>query len=289
MHKRMERKKLEWKIREEARSILQKTTTPRTISSLQFLAIVHEMLRKGTTRKKRSIYYEAVEVFRSQSRVDALIKRYTRRFGCEMEDLGIRASLKGLFSGRIVFISHKDEAVELGGKNMIPEMAEIAAVRHSAKCVLVVEKDTVLSMVEDPSLIVVCGKGYPCRNTLRLLALLEQQTEILCMTDFDPYGLHIFSVYKRCIHRMRRIGLCSGDLFRYGIEPGHCIQLNKYDRQMIRKLVAEEPVVRDETRFIEGLGFKLELEALVARSGFSILAHLKAWEYDREHASDIPK
>ena len=204
--------------------------------------------------------------------MDALISKYKHKFACQMENLYIKPGLKGLVYGKMDLILNQSQLLSLEGKSLIPDMTEINDVSHTIKTVLVIEKDTVFSKVEDPSLIIVCGKGYPCSNTLKLLKLLERKSNIFCLTDFDPYGLHIFTIYKKYIRSIRRIGLCSDDLFRHKVTVQQCIELNKYDLKMIERLKNTE--VKDDAMFIEGLGMKIELEMLLNRTDFNILDYL---------------
>lgn len=275
----MNTEKIRARIQDEVRAILAAGITPRAVRSLAFLSTVYRNMGTRVYRNKRGLYYDSVETFGSQQTVNTLIKKYTRRLGCGMDELFIRASLKGLFSGHLTFVA-ADSTFGLCGKNLIPEMSGIVAVRHSVQRVLVVEKDTVFSSVEDPSLIVVCGRGYPCANTLRLLSLLAQTADLFCMTDLDPYGLHIFTVYRRHIKGMRRIGLCRSDLFRYKVDRSQCTRLNRHDTRMIERLLEHEaqrpgtPLLGD-IRLVEGLGLKLELEAITSRDGFAIAEYLE--------------
>lgn len=111
--------------------------------------------------------------------------------------------------------------------------------------------------------LIICGKGYPCKNTIALLKRLSPTvSNIFCLTDFDPYGFHIFLIYKRSIPKIQRIGLCVEDLFENRINYSECIKLNERDLKMIEKIrkMEDSEKLLEELDFMEGLGMKMELE-----------------------------
>lgn len=288
-------KKIKNLIRNEMLYLLKQCFYPNILQDLKFLSILFKLQDSQMFRNKRSIYYDSVDIFKSQEVTNSLIKKFTKKFDCKMSDLYIKSSLKGIFYGIIRFYKKDGTIEELKGKNLIPDISEIVKIENNIKKVLVIEKDTVFSHITDVSLIIICGKGYPCNNTIEFLKLFNEDTEIFCMTDFDPFGIHIFLVYKEKINRIKRIGIMSEDLIKYKINKMECIKLNKYDYlkiKSIRKKFAEKVNLFDNFKikgdirnsidegiisdldFIEGFGFKLELEAIVINENFNILKYL---------------
>lgn len=271
------------KIREEIINVLQKSYVSNILSVLTFLSILYNLQEEKMYRNKRSIYYDCVSVFKSQDVVDRLIARYMRKFECTMYDLYIKASLKGIFYGELIFYYKNGVIQECYGKNIIPDMTEVSGVENRCKTVLVVEKDSVFSHVTDESLIVVCGKGYPCHNTTQLLNFFSYDTRIFCLTDFDPHGIEIFLTYKERVGRIVRTGIKAGDLFKYKIRKIEAIPLNKWDQrkaQSIRKRrlsLNEKAEIEYDLDFMEAIGFKIELEAIVLNDTFNIIDYLKAY------------
>lgn len=262
----------------EAKAILSEPMGECSIRKLKFLQIVFELVCSGRRLVKRSVYYQSVPIFGSQRVTNSLIKHYTGKFKCRQEDLNIRSGLKGIFSGSLTFHTIRegstpvDELVLEQNSGIIPDMNDIRAVECSYKTILVVEKETIFNrIVQDreacKDMLVVCGKGYPCSNTMSLLRELESCCKILCLTDLDPYGLHIFLTYKKSIGTIERMGIDHGDLFRYKVDRDDCIPLSIYDLRMIK--VLKETSMREEAVFLEGLGYKMELEILFNQSGFS--------------------
>lgn len=252
-----------------------------SMMKIKFLQIVFQQLRCDSIILRRSIYYEAVPIFKKQSSVDALIKFYTKKFNCESTDLHIRSSLKGIYYGELQFITKDGKIVDSSlGKAIIPYMDEIGNVVHQYSTVLVIEKEAIFDRMKSKvseKILLICGKGYPCGNTLKLLKNLQNSCNIYCLTDFDPFGLHIFLIYNACINKIRRIGIGYSDLFNYPVKKSNCISLNKYDYRMIEKLKKSQ--LSAEAKFIEGIGYKMEIEIVFGEKDFDIgkFIHSKVW------------
>lgn len=264
------------KIQKEIESIKNTPTSKSKEAVLKFLSIVFKSLDKGVIRSKRSVFYDCVSVFKTQTRVDSLIKKYTCKFQCKMEDLNIRASPKGLFYGDLTFEFFNGQRIEYHGKNLIPEIVDVKSVILKTKIILIIEKDTVFENVCCESLVVICGKGYPCTNTISLLKMLEPHVKMYCLTDLDPYGLHIYTNYKKHIPSVQRIGLSSEDVFKYKLDTSQSIPLSKYDYKMIEKLRNFD--VLPELMFIEGIEAKIELEMVLNKDEFDIFEYLEKLE-----------
>lgn len=252
----------------ELEKILLNTLNQTAYRKLKFLHSIHGLIQSSRRINRRTLFYDAVPIFGVQSRVDSLTKKYTKIFECKQEDLHLTTSLKGVFHGRIVFILRDSTQIEWIGKHQIPDMDEVVRVIHGYDRALVIEKDTIFSRVAGDGHLTVCGKGYPCQNTLRFLKMLEG-VKMDCLTDFDPYGLDIFLVYKKNLPGIKRIGLSIKDILRYKVKKEDCIELNYFDRRLLGRLRREEGVW-EEAEFIEGLGMKMELEILLNRVDFDI-------------------
>lgn len=252
-------------IRSQVISILNSPISHSSLSKLKFLQIIHSSLLKDTFISKRSIFYSSVPLFKSQNIVNSLIEKYSKIFQCNQDSLKVKSGLKGLLSGNIKFILNNNDTVFINGKSLIPDISTVKEIQHDYKTILVIEKDTIFDKIlsNNMNYMVVCGKGYPCKNTINLLKRLSSTiSNIFCLTDFDPYGIHIFLIYKRNIPKIQRIGLCIENLFKNKLNYDECIKLTERDLKMIeriRKGEGDEGVLK-ELEFMEGLGMKMELE-----------------------------
>lgn len=261
-------------IREELESILKGFIDENAMKKIKFLQSIHSLLKLGQSTNKRTLFYDSVPIFKTQNSINKLVRRYSRIFGCEQKDLNIKSSLKGIFHGRLIFIMKNNKRIEYEGKNLIPDMDDVIEIKHSYKIALVIEKDTVFSKVESQRYLTVCGKGYPCQNTVKFLKMMENTVKMYCLTDFDPYGLHIFITYKKTIPGMARIGLKIEDVLKYKVKKHDCIHLNDFDKRMIERLKKYSELCC-EAEFIEGLEMKMELEILFNRLDFDIFEYLE--------------
>ncbi|KAI5151171.1 meiotic recombination protein SPO11 [Enteropsectra breve] len=273
-HFRTERRddEIKSRIKNEVIVLLRSLWNEGTLRALKILCIFYWAVDKKRFINKRGIYYENAEIFLNQRNVDAMIKKYTRVLCCEKEELYVRAGLKGMFSGEIAFSGASGIS-----KGLIPEMSEVKEIGFSASRVLVVEKETVFERVQSSGHITVCGKGFPCRNTLRLLEMLAEGADVLCLTDFDPSGLLIYGTYKEAVPKIRRIGLGIEDLYRYGVSREGTIQLSERDKQILNSMEKNPKYYEctDEILFLMGYGRKIELEMIVNRDDFSIESYLE--------------
>lgn len=286
------------KIRNAFRILLNSSCfTLRTLQSLTFLNLIYKTIISKSFRNIRSIYYSSVTVFKSQPMVVRLLKKYTREFGCREADLGIKPGLKGFIIGRLKLMVNGTE-IRMEGKCLIPDMNQVDgvefAVNAEKRLILVVEKETIADRLEEEvmktnNLIIICGKGYPCRNTLKLIEMLGKskymeninKNKLYCMTDYDPHGLKIFMIYKKRVERIERIGLDGADLFKWHAERVNCATLSVWDYRMIKHL--ENTEMKRESRFIEGLGYKFELESVVCNVRFNLEEYLTKKDGDFEY------
>lgn len=259
---------LKVQIEKDTRSILQNMRSLAQIQKLKFYGIVHEMLSHDTSRSKREIFYMAVPVFKSQSVVDKLVKATSTKFGVCLDPY-ITASLKGLYSGPIRF--HSSEGVIQNSK-LIPDMQKVFRVECDATSVVVIEKDALFSFIVERTarsdILFVCGKGYPCRNTIKLLQMIKIKK--YGIFDFDPFGLHIFSVYRKSMSEedqptFLRLGITSQDLFDFKVSENDLISLNSRDLTYIENMIKRKDCesLNADLMFLKGLGKKLEMEAFI--------------------------
>lgn len=269
----MEGEKIKILIEEDTRSILKNLKSLAQIQKLKFYAIFYEMVSEGLCRTKREIFYMAVPVFKTQSVVDKLVKATSERVGKSLDQY-ITASLKGLYFGPIKFYSY-DGVIH--NSKLIPDMQKVYKVECTADSMVVIEKDALFSFITERTkrddILFICGKGYPCRNTMRLMQAIKVRK--YGIFDFDPYGLHIFSIYRKGLEKSEqdnfiRLGITSQDLFDFKVSENDLIEMKardlKYIENMIKRGVCES--LLPDLMFLKGLGKKLEMEAFITREPY---------------------
>ena len=178
-----------------------------------------KLIEQGKTTSIRGLYYllkhtiagTKEHTFDDQGDCDPIIEDVEVTLDSLREELHLYASNRGNMMGDLTLI---DNGVELNcsrvGRNgySIPSIVEpdiVKFVKHNAKFILHVEKDTVFSrFVEDEfwkkhKCILTHGSGQPPRGVRRLLNRMHKEFKlpIYCLLDNDPWGYYIYSVIKQ--------------------------------------------------------------------------------------------
>lgn len=239
---------------------------PNIIQRLKFYEQIHLGLTLNKIKNKREIYYNSVSIFKKQSIVDMLIKDTCNKLKCTQSDLLISTTLKGVFYGNITFYkNNKLVHVNLKGTSLIPDMNQIDRIEYTQKKCLIIEKDTIFSKIvreyTSNDILFICGKGYPCRNTILLVNKLNIRK--YGIFDFDPYGLEICTKYPS----IKKIGIDIKDINL--IDKQHFMILNKYDIRKINTLLKQK-VYEVELFYMLKNNIKIEIEGLFSAKGFDI-------------------
>jgi len=189
----------------------------------QVLCMYSTLLLCKHTVTTREMFYQKRALFKNTSQVQALIRAAASGLKVNSSAFNIVPSLKGLACGPFSITAHGMET-HFSGVCAIPRLADGAAALSSADIVLVVEKEAIFhTLVQKKeeiearvgkTMLIVTGKGYPCRNTLVLLMHLSH-IKTVGIFDCDPHGLNIFKVYKQgsrknphlCLPRLSRAGV----------------------------------------------------------------------------------
>ncbi|ORD96917.1 SPO11 [Hepatospora eriocheir] len=140
-------------------------------------------------------------------------------------------------------------------------MLFIRDIKLEYKKVLIIEKEAIIDTTECNGRLLVSGKGFPCRNTLSFLKFITCKYKYIILeslTDLDPHGLLIHLKYIEEIPKITRIGLSCEDLLKNGVDKHQCIPLTENDKNILKKLIKDN-FVKEEAKFIEGFGYKFEL------------------------------
>ncbi|KAF7696479.1 putative meiosis-specific protein SPO11 like protein [Cucumispora dikerogammari] len=271
------------KIKNETLYLL-KVKDTRFIIKLKFLEILKYMLKHNIKKSKREIFYTCPVIFGNQTRVDSIIKHYCATWQLEMSDINITISLKGIFIGRITFKINGEVIHQNQG--LIPDMLTIETIEIKHKKILVVEKDSMMSFINEVyiknkikmNFVLVSGKGYPDTNTKNFLQNIsrDKNIKIYGLFDFDPHGLDIYRVYKQTIN-IYRIGILSSDIFVYKVNEREMLKLKLNDFRKIESLISGENFIefQEDLLFLKGLRKKCEIEIFTAFNEKFIINYLE--------------
>ncbi|KAK0754401.1 Spo11/DNA topoisomerase VI subunit A [Schizothecium vesticola] len=205
----------------------------------RIIELSHEALLSGNIITKRNIFYQNVDLFKSQGVVDDLVDNLAYTLGLGREDLNIVAAAKGLISGPVDLILRGGDVVHCNlppGGILLPHIASVEKVDfHEAKWLLVVEKEATFKTLATSQYannsfagpgVIVTAKGFPDLATRRFLSVMHSarpHLRLYGLVDFDPHGIAIFRTYKsgskRLAHEqdttvpeMRWLGIRSSDV-----------------------------------------------------------------------------
>lgn len=225
------------RIKQETRALIAKKNYKNLTEKLKINATIINLLATNKTMKCREIYYQSPNIFKKQSRVSHFLHQLSSRLNVDLKDFNIMPSTKGVFIGKVVFYC-RDGKSRTMFSGLIPDMTNVTEIEVFHAKVLVVEKDCLLAFIQQSvrtECLLVSGKGYPCKNTITFLEMLQHtllknkietiaseckndhnegkckndhnedkreisqdkyKCKIFGLFDLDPSGLHIFKVYK---------------------------------------------------------------------------------------------
>ncbi|KAK3377542.1 Spo11/DNA topoisomerase VI subunit A [Podospora didyma] len=179
----------------------------------RILELSHEALLSGNIITKRNIYYQNIELFKSQSTVDDMIDNLAFTLGVGRGDLNIAATAKGLIAGLVDLIMKGGSIIKCDhshdGGTLLPSIDSIDKVDfRDAKWLLVIEKEATFRTLAESQYannskaghgIIVTAKGFPDLATRRFLSILHSvrpTLTVFALVDFDPHGIAILRTYK---------------------------------------------------------------------------------------------
>lgn len=264
-------------IKKNMRTCLSNIKSERDIRKIKLYEILNTISTTNTPKNIREIYYIGVNIFKNQNEVNNLIEEIEKKSGITREIFGIKNTQKGIFYGEVTFLFNNGNVLKTKNiVNLIPEMSEIKKISYTYQNIMVIEKDTAFSRItrivrnKRIKTLLVCGKGYPCRNTLMFLKMINESTKIYGLFDFDPFGLHIYTIYKYGssksilyrIESITRIGITSADIIKFKINKFDLINLNDKDMKKIEHLEKYREL-KEDLEFMMGLEKKMEIESLL--------------------------
>ncbi|XP_006457323.1 hypothetical protein AGABI2DRAFT_212660 [Agaricus bisporus var. bisporus H97] len=233
--------------------------------------LAHEAIVEDIPMTKRDIYYNDVQLFKSQKTVDTLVDDLAATFDLDRSSLNIRASSKGLIcgSGLTIYLTSGETVRPTDTKaTLIPAGEDIFSfgLSEDVRWVLIIEKEAVFQTLCNLEItnshdfpgrgLLITGKGYPdiaTRHLVKTLAdCLPPSIPIMALVDGDPYGLDILSVYKygsRALkHENERlaagdrvvwIGIWASEFSSLGIDKDKLLPISKGDEKKANSLLLQ--------------------------------------------------
>ncbi len=197
-----------------------------------------------------------------QSESNAVIEDIEVATGILREEMGgLSADVKGKVVGPIIVRSKGFEidATKLGDTalSLPPNPDDLDIVKVEANYVLVIEKDAIFQRLNregfwnKESCLLITAKGMPDRATRRFVRRLNEEygLPVYVLTDGDPYGWYIYSVYKSGSIKLsyesdrlatpeaKFVGVTATDIRAYKISDEYVIKATDRDLKRAQELL----------------------------------------------------
>lgn len=169
------------------------------IAVIKVTAWLIEHASKNMTTTVRDMYYRDIDLFQgNQNNANHIITMMMESLRVTMDDLKLYPSQKGL----VHYMSH----TELVPITFCHWLQKAKLVLNEPEAIVILEKDAVFQALvayleartNIPNLLLITGKGYPDRLTLRFTLALHLQllhVPVLGFVDSDVYGISIMNQY----------------------------------------------------------------------------------------------
>ncbi|MEM0024163.1 MAG: DNA topoisomerase IV subunit A [Thermofilaceae archaeon] len=286
----------------------------RFMQTVLMLSLIVRAIREGDYPTIRDLYYAGKhtleyidefgklrreETWDTQKESDSIIQDLEVLTGHLREHMGILHDTKGKIVGRIVIRSGTDtidcSRMGDGAYSIPPNPDSLELLSVDADYILVIEKDAIFNRLnkerfwEKNRCLLITGKGQPDRSTRRMVRRLweEHGLPVYVLTDADPYGFYIYSVYRSgsitlgyeserlATPRARFLGLTVTDIYDYKIPRNFIIKAKERDVKRAQELL-NYPWFRESKEWVRQLKLflekqeKVEIEAL-SGYGFKFL------------------
>lgn len=185
------------------------------VRAVALLDSIHGLLTSGRHATPRELFYTHAGLFQRQEQSNQVIKRLCQVLQVPRHSLNLMGTAKGLIRGHARLLEPRPDGsvaridcldpLEPRGHSISPLCAHSLRVESAARCVLVVEKETVFHRLLDDGLlerhghcIFVTARGFPDVPTRYLLRRLQKDCgapRVLLLVDADAFGLSIAATY----------------------------------------------------------------------------------------------
>lgn len=276
----------------------------RFMQTILMLRLIVEAMRADVYPTIRDLYYNGKHTINfnflgrtyrentwdEQSESNAVIEDIEVATNILREEMGVSADVKGKIVGPIIVRSqgYELDASKFGetALSLPVNVDALEIVKVEANYVLVIEKDAIFQRLvrekfwSQEGAILITAKGMPDRATRRFVRRLNEEYKlpVYVLTDGDPYGWYIYSVYKsgsiKLSYESERLatpnakflGLTATDIDLYKISDNYVIAANDRDVKRAQELLRypwfQKPEWTREINLFLKRKKKVEIEAL---------------------------
>ncbi len=301
------KKTLELGNKTSKRSFFNLTNAKRFLQTLEVASICKNLLTSGKHASLRDVFYMAkrtipktkVNLVDEQSESDNVIEDLEVVTENSRESLNVNANKNGSVSGEVVIVDKGDTIdwgkMGSGGWSIPSNVENIKFKKVQAKYVLYMEKAAVWERLHEDKFwdknkcIIMSSQGQTTRGIRRLLERLhsEHKLPIYVLTDYDPWGVYFFSVFKfgiislahmsntLAIPDVKFLGITADDIKNYKLEK-HLIKFKESDKSRLKQISRYEWFAKNKPwqrqfKLMKEMGAKAEIQALSSR-GISFIS-----------------
>lgn len=253
----------------------------------------HASLREVFYMMKRTIPNTNFNIVDEQDESNKAIEDIELLVNTLREQLHINANKLGSVSGNVVIEDKGDEIdwskLGSGGWSVPSNVEDIIFKKVKAKFIIYLEKAAEWERLHEDRIwqklncIIVSSQGQSTRGIRRLLQRLgtEFSLPIYVLTDFDPWGVYIYSVLKfgsiglahiserLAIPEAKFLGLTADDIEKYDLKR-HLIKFEEVDFNRLEQIMNYEwfkdnKEWQRQFKMMKEMKAKAELEALSSR------------------------
>ena len=298
------------------REFLDSKEVKKFMQTLLMLSLIVTARREGDYPTIRDLYYmgkhtityrdingrsRKEETWNEQRESNSIIEDIEVAVGILREDMGIMHDAKGKMVGNVI-IRSKGHIIDcskmgIGAYAIPPNPDRLEIIKVEADYVLVIEKDAIFERLNQEEFwkrencVLITGKGQPDRATRRMVRRLWEEfgLPIYVLTDADPYGWYIYSVYrsgsislsyeseKLACPEVRFIGVAASDIEAYKIPKNYVIIATDRDLKRANEMMKypwfQSEAWQHELKLFLKRKEKVEIEALSGH-GFKFLSNV---------------
>lgn len=253
----------------------------------------HVSLREVFYAMRRTLPDSDIDIVNEQDESNKAVEDLELITNLLREQLHINANKLGAAAGRIV-IKDKGDLIDWsklgsGGWAIPSNVEEIEFKKVDAKFIIYMEKAAVWERLHEDKLwdkmncVIIASQGQATRGIRRLLKRMNQELKlpVYILTDFDPWGIYIYSVIKTgsislahiserlAIPDAKFLGLSGDDIIKYGLKK-HIIKFKDVDVKRIKQIskyewFKDKKEWKRQFKLMMDMKGKVELDALVSK------------------------
>ncbi len=253
----------------------------------------HASLRDVYYMAKRTIQGTGINIVDEQSETDNAIEDLELITDLSREQLHMNANKMGSVAGKVI-IEDKGDTIDWGklgsgGWSIPSNVEEIEFKKVTGNYVIYMEKAAVWERLhedkfwEKQNCIIMSSQGQTTRGVRRLIQRLhqEQGLPVYVLTDFDSYGLYIYSVLKfgsiglahmaesLAVPDVKFLGITADDINNYDLKK-HFIKMKDVDIARLKQIAdydwfKNNKAWQRQFKMMKDFGSKVEIQALSSK------------------------